>query len=130
MLSPTATTRIFVSTTPAHFSRSVDELARIVRDDFGVDPLSGHFFCFFNPRRSRVKILVWDGNGFWLMSKGLERGRFERITLREARVEIDHATLKMLLEGINSRTQKPRKHFAREIRIAPRGDDGCKRTTS
>lgn len=51
-----------------------DGLCQVVRDVFGDDPFSGALFLFFNQRRSRVKVLVWDENGFWLFAKRLERG--------------------------------------------------------
>ena len=128
MLRLTTATRVFVATSPVHFSKGVDGLVQIVRDVFGEDPFSGHLFCFFNRSRNRVKLLVWNSNGFWLMSKHIEGGRFEKIDLHEARVEIDSRTLVMLLEGISTRTLRLRKHFARDIRIASRSDGRCERT--
>ena len=115
--------RIFASTRPVHFNADVDGLVHVVRDKFGVDPFSGHIFCFFNARRNRVKLLVWDRNGFWILYKRLERGRFEWLGGRERWVEIDREKLVMLLEGIDTRTSKFRHNFAREVRISPRGHD-------
>ena len=119
MLSLLATVRVFVARDVVDFRKSFDGLHAIVVDEFGDDPYSGHFFVFFNRRRDRVKILAWDRNGYWLFAKRLEAGTFELRRLSDAsssRVEIDRAQFFMLLEGIESRTVKRRKHFARDLR--------------
>lgn len=126
MLTPPASVRIFAAREAVDFRKGFDGLCGIVRDGFGDDPFSGQFFLFFNRRRDRVKLLVWDRNGFWLFTKRLERGTFERIETGEGRrVEIDRAQLSMLLEGIDARRAKFRRHFARDVRINARdfGDD-------
>lgn len=122
MLRLEAGVRVFASTNPFHSNAGIDRLAQLVRDELGEDPLSGDIFCFFNNRRDQVKLLVWDRNGFWLMCKRLERGRFEPIDLHVPSVEIDRVRLAMLLEGLDTKTWKFRKHFSREVRIQPRDD--------
>ena len=124
MLTLPARRRIFVATSAVHGSVGIDGLVRIVRNGFGEDPFTGDHFCFFNRRRNRVKILIWDRNGFWILSKRLERGCFERVDLRVPRVELDRARLAMLLEGIDTRKLEFRKHFVRDIRLSHRADDG------
>ena len=114
MLRLAAPVRIFVATTPVHFNTGIDGLVQVVRNVFGEDPFTGNLFCFFSRRRDRVKLLVWDRNGFWLFCKRLERGCFERIDLRVPRVEIDRAQLAMLLEGLDTRTSRFRSNFARD----------------
>jgi transposase len=121
-----APVRIFAAVQPITANAGVDRLAGIVREVFGEDPFSGALFCFFNARRTRVKLLVWDRNGFWLLSKRLERGCFEKIDLDEPRVELDRVQLAMLLEGLDTRKLEFRKHFAREIRLSPRADEGSR----
>ncbi len=129
MLRLGASTRVFAATSPAHFQKGIDGLVQVVREECGEDPFSGTLFCFFSQRRNRVKILVWDRNGFWILSKRLERGCFERIHLLEPWVELDRLRLSMLLEGLDTRTAKWRSNFAREVHIYRRGgDDDCERT--
>ena len=122
MLSITARVRVFAAPRAVDFRKGFDGLVAIVRDQFHDDPFSGDLFCFFNRRRDRVKILVWDRNGFWLFYKRLERGTFERIVGECARVEIDRAHMSMLLEGIDTRSSRFRRNFAREVRIHDRDD--------
>ena len=115
--------RIFAATAPVNPGMSIDGLVQIVRDGFGEDPFTGNLFCFFNRRRDRAKLLVWDRNGFWVLSKRLERGRFEPVIGSSRVVEIDREQMVMLLSGIDTRTSRFRRHFAREVRISPRDDD-------
>jgi transposase len=122
MLSLPVSVRIFVACEPTDLRRSFDRLAAMVSEVLGEDPFSGHVFCFFNRRRDRVKVLVWDRNGFWLHYKRLERGTFERIDGSSKRIEIDRARMSMLLEGIDTRTSRFRRHFARDVRIGDRDD--------
>jgi transposase len=123
MLSISPGVRIFASTEPIDFRKGFDGLVQIVRDRFHDDPFASDLFCFFNRRRDRMKLLVWDRNGFWLFYKRLERGTFERIEGRVPRIEIDRARMLMLLEGIDTRSSRFRRNFTREVRIASRGDD-------
>ena len=123
MLSLPASVRIFAACARVDFRKGFDGLVQIVRDHFGDDPLSGHLYLFFNARRNRLKILVWDRNGFWLFYKRLEQGTFEELRGAGARIEIDRARLAMLLDGIDSRNPRLRRNFVREVTIRAR-DDG------
>lgn len=122
MLSLSTRVRIFAATEPIDFRKGFDGLVQIVRDGFGEDPFAGDLFCFFNRRRDRVKVLVWDRNGFWLHYKRLERGTFERVDGSSKRIEIDRARMSMLLEGIDTKSTRFRRHFARDVRIGDRDD--------
>jgi transposase len=56
--------------------KSINGLTAIVEGSFKLDPFDGALFVFCNRRRDRVKILEWDGDGFWLYFKRLEKGHF------------------------------------------------------
>lgn len=67
--------RILVATQPADFRQGIDGLARLCRERLSADPFSGTVFVFRNRRATAIKVLVYDGQGFWLCLKRLSRGR-------------------------------------------------------
>jgi transposase len=68
------------------------------------EPFSGHLFVFRGKRGDLVKVLYWDGQGFCLFAKRLEKGRFVWPITKEGSVTLTPAQLSMLLEGIDWRT--------------------------
>ena len=76
MIQLTPHMRILVATEPTDFRKGIDGLARVCREALGRDPFSGGVFVVCNKSRKAVKILVYDGQGFWLCQKRLSKGRF------------------------------------------------------
>jgi len=76
MIQLTPQMRILVAIEPADFRKGIDGLARLARDELDSDPFSGWIFVFRNRKATAVKILVYDGQGFWLCYKRLSSGRF------------------------------------------------------
>lgn len=76
MIQVTPQMRVLVAVAPADFRRGIDGMGKICRDALGDDPFSGTVYVFRNRRATAVKILVYDGQGFWLCHKRLSRGRF------------------------------------------------------
>ncbi len=76
MLQITPQTKILVAVAPADFRRGIDGLARLCRESLQQDPFTGAVFVFRNRRQTALKLLVYDGQGFWLCHKRLSRGRF------------------------------------------------------
>jgi transposase len=112
MLSFPPTVRIFLCTSPTDMRKAFDGLARMTIDVVRQDPLSGHLFVFLNRRRNRVKILYWDRDGYALWAKRLERGTFQLPAAKQDGLEIDHATLAMILGGIDLARTRRRVRFA------------------
>ncbi len=133
MLNIPESLRIFVARSPVDFRKQFDGLAGIVRAEFGHDPFCGHLFVFFNKRRDKIKLLMFEHTGFWLHYKRLERGTFESMALDDEEsdcIEFDARRLRLLLEGIVLKEAKFRRHFASSIRIQERRiDDGQQRQT-
>jgi transposase len=76
MIQLTSHMRILVAVEPADFRSGVDGLAQLCKARLTADPFSGVVFVFRNRRSTSVKLLVYDGQGFWLCQKRLSQGRF------------------------------------------------------
>ena len=76
MIQITPQMRILVAIEPADFRRGIDGLARLCQDVLKHDPFNGGVFVFRNRKATAMKILVYDGQGFWLCHKRLSQGRF------------------------------------------------------
>ena len=116
MLNLPSNMSIFVHSAAVDLRKGFDGLSGIVRRELGADPLDGSLFVFFNRRRDRVKMLHFDGSGYWLYYKLLEAGTFEALTSDEACVTLDATQLAMLLSGVPLRvTQHRRKRYQRPL---------------
>lgn len=76
MIQVTPQLRILVAVAPTDFRKGIDGLARVCKDALGADPFSGTLFVFRNRRGTALKLLTYDGQGFWLCQKRLSTGRF------------------------------------------------------
>ena len=76
MIQITPQMRILVAVEPADFRKGIDGLARVCREVLQQDAFSGRVFVFRNRSATALKVLVYDGQGFWLCQKRLSRGRF------------------------------------------------------
>lgn len=130
MLTFPASVRIFAATEAVDFRKSHDGLFAVVAHRLRADPCDGSVYAFFNRRRDRIKLLVFDRNGFWLFYKRLERGTFRALRNGEGqRAEISRAELAMILEGIDLERGRIRKHFEDDFRRTRRhGDDAARRS--
>jgi transposase len=108
MLTLSPRVRVFVAAEPVDLHLSFDRLSGLVRNRLRGDPLSGDLFAFFNKGRTRTKILLFDGSGFAVYYKRLERGTFQlpAMAADATRAEVDAATLAMILEGIDLRAPR------------------------
>lgn len=76
MIQITAHMRIVLATEPVDFRKGIDALAALCRRRLQNDPFSGALFVFVNRSRKALRILVYDGQGFWLCHKRLSKGCF------------------------------------------------------
>jgi len=113
MLSLPPSVRIFVAEGPTDLRRSFDGLCMLVQEVLKEDPFSGHVFAFFNRRRDRVKMLVWERGGFWLYYHRLEAGTFAEPNKRV----LTARDLFFLLEGVEV-VRERRRYVRRRARNA------------
>lgn len=77
MIQITPQMRILLCINAVDFRKGIDGLSGICRAQLEKDPFSGAVFVFVNRRRTAIKVLVYDGQGFWLCQKRLSRGHFK-----------------------------------------------------
>lgn len=113
MLSIPHALKIFLAVAPTDMRKNHDGLAALVEHVLQANPLSGHLFVFRNKRSDRVKLLYWDGDGYALWYKRLEKGsfRFPAVAEGTTRVDIASADLTMLLDGVDLASVKRQKRF-------------------
>lgn len=111
MLSLAAGIRIYVYTPATDMRKGINGLSGIVRSEFQGDPTDGSLYLFVNRRRDRMKILHFDGGGFWLYYRVLETGTFERLSAHDDsdHLEMDATQLSMLLSGVSLRASQRRR---------------------
>ena len=76
MLSFTGGLKVFIALEPCDLRKSFNGLHALVSERLGEDPRQGGLFVFTNRRKTRLKILYWDGTGLWVLIKRLEEGSF------------------------------------------------------
>lgn len=77
MLQISPSSRIFVCTQPIDFRKGIDGLAAVCRNKLDIDPYQAAIFVFRNQTLSTIRVLVFDGQGFWLCTKRLSKGKFQ-----------------------------------------------------
>lgn len=117
MLNLTTSSKIYVYTSVTDMRKGVHGLSGIVRSEFAADPTDGSLFVFVNRRRDRLKILYFDGGGFWLYYRLLEAGTFEELknSSKSIYLTIDATELSMLLSGVSLvDSSRRRKRFSKK----------------
>ena len=113
MLSFSHDTRVFLHTDPVDMRKSFRGLCQLAESTLQQDPASGYWFVFVNRRADRLKLLGWDGTGFWIWYKLLEAGTFQWLKADNdcQHLEIDMTQLAMIIHGIDLSSAKRRKRY-------------------
>ena len=96
MLQLTAGQRILLALEPADFRKGIDSLVALCKAKLDEDPFSGTVFAFTNRKRTAIKVLVFDGSGFWLIMKRFSKGKLswwpvdkgDKLTVRAEALQI------------------------------------------
>jgi transposase len=115
-----ASVRVFLCARPTDMRKGFDGLQGMVREFLGQDPLSGHLFLFLNRRRDRIKILLWERDGWVIWYKRLEVGTFQQLdsgtsagrSSGKAGIELSTTDLALLLTGVDLASARRRKRYA------------------
>jgi transposase len=92
--------KVYLACGRTDMRKSINGLAAIVEQSFDLDLFGGALFAFCNRNRDRIKILEWDGDGFWLHFKRLEKGHFRWPKEgTEPTLELSSEELSILLGG-------------------------------
>jgi transposase len=117
VLSFTGSLKVFVALEACDMRKGFNGLHALVTERLGEDPRAGSLFVFSNRRRSRLKILYWDGSGLWILSKRLERGTFswpKSVEPEATKLKLSPEALAMLTDGVDLRGATLRPWYERE----------------
>jgi transposase len=110
---------LYVAIEPVNLHLSFDRLAGIVREQLGGDPRAEAAFIFHNRRGTHLKVLWFDGSGYCILYKRLDRGVYRipvAIPARATRVSVSHRELELLLQGIDRRVLRAARRVTRSRR--------------
>jgi len=117
MLSFSGSLRVFVAVAACDMRKGFNGLHALVTQRLGEDPRAGALFVFTNKRHTRIKILCWDGTGFWVLSKRLEEGTFswpKHLEPQTTKLSLTPQALALLTDGVDLRGGKLRPWYERE----------------
>lgn len=100
MLTFSGAQQIYLAAGATDLRKSIDGLAALVQERFGLNPFSVSLFVFCNRERNKLKLLYWDHNGFWLFYRRLERGNFQWPSSSTQTVAVTARELRWLLDGL------------------------------
>jgi transposase len=116
VLSITSAQRYFLYAGKTDMRKGFDSLCGIVRSEFKMNPLSGDVFIFLSRTRTRIKFLQWQGDGFAIYFKRLEKGTFEfSEKIKGSAGLISSQQLMLIMEGIQLSSVKKRKRYYQQI---------------
>jgi len=92
--------QVYISISSVDMRKAIDGLSSLVESHLRYNPFSGQLFVFTNRKQNMVKILYWEGNGFCLWQKRLERGRFRWPSSDKDVLSLTSRELSWLLEGL------------------------------
>lgn len=119
MLSLSQHCRYFLYRHPTDIRKSFDGLSGLIQNELDQNPLSGDVFIFVNKRRTHIKLLTFEGDGFALYYKRLEKGTYELPDSTAAKsVAITVSQLQLILSGVSLKNIKYRPRYQHNLGAA------------
>jgi len=117
MLHLSAACKYYLYYGDADMRKGFDSLSGIVSEQMKLSALSGSVFIFVNRRRNQLKLLLWEGDGFSLYHKRLEKGTYELPAQSDkaASLNITHQQLQFILQGISLKSVRHRKRYSHPL---------------
>jgi transposase len=116
VLSFSGSLKVLVALEPCDMRAGFNTLQGLVAEKLKEEVRGGALFVFTNRRRTRLKVLYWDGTGLWLLTKRLEAGTFSWPSAAEAgkvKLRLAPEAFALLTDGIDLRGAKPRAWYER-----------------
>lgn len=113
MFSLSAENTFHLYSHPTDMRKSFDALSGLVRNNLVSNPTSGEVFIFINKRRDKIKLLQWQGSGYLLYYKRLEKGTFviPRYDASVGSLTLTYAQMVMIMDGLSTRYLQKRIRF-------------------
>ena len=113
MLTLSETTCYYIYSDNTDMRKGFDSLSGIVSSQMQFNPLSDDVYIFLNRRRTQMKLLHWEGDGFALYYKRLEQGTFElpHVKENEHAVKVTVSHLKKIFQGVSVYQNRQRKRY-------------------
>lgn len=102
IISTDSVKAVYICTSKIDFRKQIDGLISVIVNNFDMDVLDHSLYIFLNGNRSRMKAIYYDGNGFWMLVKRMEKGRFKYdFDVDKKMAVISEKQLSFLLEGLS-----------------------------
>ena len=105
--------RFLLYSQPTDMRKSFDGLSGLIKNQLATDPRNGDVFLFINKGRDKIKLLHWNGSGYTLYYKRLEKGTFELPSYKQKKgsVKLTYAKLVMIIDGLSIKNVVHRKRY-------------------
>jgi len=119
MFTLSSSHRFHLYSEPTDMRKSFDGLSGLIENHLQRNPRNGSVFMFINKKRDKLKLLHWQGVGYTLYYKRLERGTFELpdYDVQSASIRIDYAQMIMIIDGLSIENITRRKRYESTVEI-------------
>ena len=113
MLHLSASCKYYLHRSSTDMRKGFDSLSGIVSSELQMNVLSGSVFIFINKKHNQVKLLLWEGDGFAIYHKRLEKGTYELPGIKDNihDITISNEALQHILQGVSLKTVRKRKRY-------------------